>query len=317
MDDFGVIVIENGEASTIDSASGRIEIDAAALEMSGNARIDSSTRGAGSGGDLSIDISGPATLRGATNADEFTGISTLSQPGSTGAAGTIDLTANSLTIADGAQISARPVGTGALGDAGSIDIDVANDLVMRRGTISTQSDVKAGGNIDVAIGGIADLRDSSITTSVTQGLSSGGNIRLVPSSTAVVLQNSQIVAQADEGAGGSILIATDALLRDVDSLISASSNFGVDGTEVIDSPQGEINFEQTELPVPPIDVSSLLREACALRDPGAASTFVVDSDPGPRVLDSDVIPAFVSGALPPDDELSNGGAGAPASICRR
>jgi filamentous hemagglutinin family protein len=317
MDDGGRIVIENGAQSTSSSTAGSIEIEVAALEMSGNARIDSSTRGAGSGGNLTLLIHGPASLRGATSADEFTGISTLSQPGSTGAAGTIDLSAGSLEIRDGAQISARPIGTGALGDAGSIVIDVVDDLVMRRGAITAESAVAGGGNIDVAIGGIADLRDSEITTSVIQGASPGGNIQLVPSSKAVVLQNSQIVAQAVEGAGGNILISTEALLRDVDSLVSASSQLGVDGTEVIDSPEGELNVEQNELSVPPIDVSSLLRQECALRDPGAASTFVVEPDPGPRRLDGDLLPAFVSGALPPDDAPSLGGAGAPASICRR
>ncbi|HXK23589.1 MAG TPA: filamentous hemagglutinin N-terminal domain-containing protein [Myxococcota bacterium] len=316
MSDTGVIVIENGEASTATSAPGHIEIEAASLDMSGNARIDSSTRGAGSGGDLSIDIHGPARLRGATNGDEFTGITTLSQPGSTGDAGRIDFKAGSLEILDGAQISARPVGTGALGNAGSIAIHLADDLVMRRGTISTQSDVAAGGNIDVAIGGIADLRDSAITTSVTHGLASGGNIQLVPKSTAVVLQNSEIVAKADEGAGGNILVSTDALLRDVDSTISASSNFGVNGEVVIDSPQGQIDVEQPELPVPPIDVSSLLREACSMRNPGDASTFVVASDPGPRVLEGDILPAFLSGALPPDDGHADPAASASGPNCR-
>jgi filamentous hemagglutinin family protein len=316
MDDLGVIVIENGEASTLNSTSGRIDIEAASLDMSGNARIDSSTRGAGGGGDLTLDISGPARLRGATNSEEFTGITTLSQPGSTGAAGTIHFKANSLKILDGAQISARPVGTGALGPAGSITIDVADDLVMRRGTISTQSDVAAGGNIDVAIGGIADLRDSAITTSVTQGPASGGNIHLTPKSTAVVLQNSKIVAQAFRGGGGNIQISTDALIRDVDSLLSASSRFGVDGKVVIESPQGQIDVEQHVLTVPPIDVSSLLREACSMRNPGDASTFVVASDPGPRGLEGDILPAFLSGALPPDDGPADPGASASGPNCR-
>jgi filamentous hemagglutinin family protein len=318
MADHGVIVIENGEASTAASAPGRIEIEAASLDMSGNARIDSSTRGAGDGGDLALDISGPARLRGATNSEEFTGITTLSQPGSTGDAGRIDFSAHSLKILDGAQISARPVGTGALGDAGSIHVDVADDLVMRHGAITAESAVAGGGNIDVAIGDIADLRDSKITTSVTQGTSTGGNVQLAPRSTAVVLQNSQIVARADQGFGGSVLISTEALLQDVDSLISASSNvIGRSGTEVIESPQGQINVEPNVLPVPPIDVSSLLRETCSMRNPGDASTFVVASDPGPRVLEGDLLPAFLSGALPKDDADTQEGASAPGPTCRR
>src|SRR5262249_44802421 len=158
---------------------------------------------------------------------------------------------------------------------------LADDLVMRRGTISTESAGGAGGNIDVAIGDIADLRHSEITTSVTHGPASGGNINLTPRSTAVGLQGSQIVAHADKGGGGDIVVSTDALVSDVNSTISASSNFGVNGHVVVESPQGQIDVEQHVLTVPPIDVSSLLREACSMRNPGDASTFVVASDPGP------------------------------------
>jgi filamentous hemagglutinin family protein len=318
MDNGGRIVIENGAVSTTASAAGLIEIEAAALDMSGNARIDSSTRGAGPGGAITLDIDGHARLRGATDGETFTGISTLSQPGSTGAAGSITLDANSLEILDGAQISARPVGTGALGPSGSIAITVADDLTMHRGTISTESQAAGGGMIDIGIGGIGDLRDSAITSSVTQGAGGGGDVKLVPRSTAIVLQNSRITAQAFEGDGGELRIWTQSLVQDADSLTSATSTTGVglDGVEEYQS-QELSDFQLMELPVPPIDTSSLLREACALRDPGAASTFIVEPDPGPRAPTGDILPAFVSDALPPDVGDAAGGAGAPASICRR
>lgn len=293
MDDFGVIVIENSPGSAATASPAQIEIQAAGLEMSGNARIDSSTRGAGPGGDISLRIAGRARLSGASGGGEFTGITSLSQPGSTGRAGTIDLAAGSLEIVDGAQISARPVGTGALGDAGSIRLDVDGDLVMHRGTVSTESAAAAGGNIQIAVGGVADLLDSSVTTSVTQGAAPGGNVDFT-ANTAMVLQGSQIVARADLGAGGNIRIATGALVRDPDSVVSASSNFGVDGTEVIESPEGTINVQQPELPVAPVDAAALLREPCATRSPRSASSFVVESDPGPEGPVRELLPAFLS-----------------------
>ncbi len=290
MDDYGVIVIENGDGSLAENVPGRIEIEASALDLAGSARIDTSTRGAGQGGDILIDIAGRARMRGVDETGDFTGISSLAQPGSTGAAGTITLRARSVEIGDGAQIAARPEADTATGDAGSIRIEAADDLVMRNGTISAESPSVDGGNIEISAGRLVDLSDSAITTSVRAGDGSGGNVRIEPGPLAVRLARSQIVAQAQFGAGGNIFIETNLLLDDAASLIDAGSAFGQQqGTETIQSPQGEINIQQPELATPPVDASALLDEPCAARDPSAASSLVFEPDPGPFVEDAEYL----------------------------
>ncbi|EDN71452.1 hypothetical protein BGP_3045 [Beggiatoa sp. PS] len=81
-----------------------------------------------------------------------------------------------------------------------------------------------------------DLQDSKITTSVHGGKGNGGNIN-IENPTFAVLDNSQIVAEADEGPGGDIrIIVADQFIASPESLISASSRLGLDGHVQIDSP---------------------------------------------------------------------------------
>jgi filamentous hemagglutinin family protein len=276
MDDFGGLVIQNGTRSNVAGAAGLIDIDVAEIEMSGNARIDSSTRGDGPGGVLDITARDRMTLRGRTDDESFTGISTLSQPGSRGPAGQVRVATADLLMEDGAEISARPVGDTALGAAGSLSFEIGDRLTMRDATISTKSANAAGGNIEMALGGVGYLVRSSIETSVTSGPESGGNITIRPGPEALVLDRSQILARADLGRGGNIDLETGVLIVDAASAIDASSALGIDGTVLINGVEGNIVPEVSQLETPAVDASGLVREPCAARLPGASNRFVID-----------------------------------------
>ena len=56
-----------------------------------------------------------------------------------------------------------------------------------------------------------------------------------------MLNNSSIVAQADEGYGGNIRIVAEHFLKSYDSLISASSRLGIDGEVMIPFSDKTIN----------------------------------------------------------------------------
>jgi len=301
MEDRAAIVIQN---TTSASAMGLIDIDVASLDMSGDARIDTSTRGSGPGGDISIDVSGAIEMRGRTSDTEFTGITTLSQPGSTGDAGDVEIMASSLSMRDGAEISARPVGVGALGDAGSLTIDIAEQIRLFDSAISTQSDAAGGGNIEIHYGDLLTAEYSAITSSVTTGSSPGGNVTILSDpGSALVLRSGRVVAQADAGAGGNILIETSLLLRDPESVISASSNSGIDGTVITRAPDAQQLDLGQELGTPGLDVSALIDEPCAARLPSGANSLVVASSDGlPSDLDS-VLPV----GLPSDVYARLGG----------
>jgi filamentous hemagglutinin family protein len=294
IDDYGALVIQNGSYSAADGLPGRIEVDVAELEMSGNARIDSSTRGAGPGGTLDITARDRITLRGRTDDETFTGISTLSQPGSTGDAGEIRVTTANLVMTDGAEISARPADATSQGAAGNLRFDIGDLLVMRDATISTESPNAAGGNIDLGVSGVVDLLRSQVTTSVTSGPEAGGNITLRPGPKALVLGNSQIIARADAGAGGRIDIEAGVVVTDPNSAIDASSARGIDGVVLINGVEGNIVPEVAELATPTADASRLLREPCAARRPGASNRFVVDERRFVSVAADDYLAAPIS-----------------------
>lgn len=298
LEDSAAIVIQNSAASLAGGTAGRIDIDVASVEMRGDARIDSSTRGAGPGGRIDIRARDSVSLAGRSDDQEFTGITTLSQPGSTGPAGDIRIATPHLSLTDGAEIAARPVGPTALGNAGNLRLEIADRLRLRDATISTASASAAGGNIELAVGNVVDLEGSTISTSVTSGPESGGNITLeMERGSALVLDGSRIVAQADAGSGGNIVIETDLYLPDPNSLVSASSNAGIDGRVVSRAPDRDaVDFVEPIAPAV-IDASELLDEPCAARRADAVSSLVVAAREGLPLSVSGLMPAFLPSSV--------------------
>jgi large exoprotein involved in heme utilization and adhesion len=91
----------------------------------------------------------------------------------------------------------------------------------------------------------------------------------------VILQNSQILAQATQGPGGNIFITTNLLLPDANSVISASSQFGVNGTVTIQSPNAPASGKIQPLGKTPLQATSLLNQRCASLADGQFSSFTV------------------------------------------
>jgi len=196
-------------------------------------------------------------------------ISSSANTGSTGAAGTIRITAGSVQVAAGGEISVQSQGTGI---AGSIVIDAGQRLELAGGSAITTEAVSAdGGDIHITAREMVHLRDSSITTSVGTGAGDGGNITIDP--TFVVLNNSRIIANAFGGNGGNISIVSEFFITDSGSLVQASSQLGVSGSVVIAAPQSNVGSSVTVLPSAYFDASALMRESCAARA-GRANSFV-------------------------------------------
>ena len=91
----------------------------------------------------------------------------------------------------------------------------------------------------------------------------------------VVLQNSQILAQAVQGPGGNISITTNLLLPDSTSVISASSQFGQQGTVTIQSPIAPAGGKVFPLQQKPLIETSLVSQRCAALAGGNFSSFTV------------------------------------------
>ena len=125
------------------------------------------------------------------------------------------------------------------------------------------------------------LTNSEVSTSVkgVSGDSDGGNISIDPQF--VILQNSQLVAQANAGAGGAINVIAGVFIADPGTLVSASSASGPQGTVNIQSPVQNIGGELTPMSDEFSSAVALLAQQCAARvADGMFSTFVVTGREG-------------------------------------
>jgi large exoprotein involved in heme utilization and adhesion len=129
------------------------------------------------------------------------------------------------------------------------------------------------------VGDLLHLRnDSSITTSVAGGRGDGGKITIgnLIAPTFVVLDGSQIVAEAREGHGGNIRITSDFFFKSPDSLVSAASgNPELSGTVMIDAPDTDIIAGFAGLPANFLDAATVLTQLCAGRSGANVSSLVV------------------------------------------
>ena len=252
------------------------------------------------GAQISASAENPVVVTGAGGAVTIQGLASPAQsvlidgPGSgiftdtqgTGAGGNILIeTSQSTTLTNGAAISALSTGTmDNAGDAGMVTIHAGNTFFMQDSSVTTQATKSGGGQIEINAANLFWLVNSTVSSSVLNGTGGGGNIMIDPN--VVVLQNSKILARAIQGAGGNITIFTPLFLADSSSLVSASSQFGLNGTVTIQSPTSNLSGSVGTLPSNPSQAQSLLTQRCAALANGQASSFVVagreqlPSDPG-------------------------------------
>lgn len=282
----GDISLENGSRIRVSTENGSgnggplsLMAPLGSIRLSGGSSAESSSVNfsSGNGGSITAQAGNLLSLSGSG-----TGLFTVTDATSTGNGGNITVTAGqSIAMNDGASISASSAGTG---NAGHISIDAGNQLILQNSSITTQANQASGGIIDIRAVDLVRLVNSTISTSVLDGSGGGGDIFIDPNS--VVLQNSQILAQAVHGAGGNITIFTPLFLADSSSLVSASSQFGLNGTVTIQSPTSNLSGSLGMLPSNPSQAQGLLTQRCAALANGQASSFVVagrellPADPG-------------------------------------
>jgi filamentous hemagglutinin family protein len=182
------------------------------------------------------------------------------------------LTSQSVAMTNGASVSASSTGTG---NAGNIDINAGNQLKMTNSTVTTEANRASGGAIKITTtpSGMVELTNSAISASVLDGTGGGGSVDIDPQF--VILQNSQITADAESGPGGNIFITTNLLLQDPNSRISASSQFGQQGTVTIQSPASPASGKIIPIGQRPLIPVSMVSQRCAALAGGNVSSFTV------------------------------------------
>src|SRR5262245_4780266 len=220
------------------------------------------------GGTLTVNATGSLALTG-----HGSGLFTDSEASGTG--GNINVRAARMTMDNCASVSAVSSGTG---DAGNIQINAGTQFTMTNSTVTTEANLASGGAIKIttAPSGTVQLSNTMISASVGNGTSGGGSVNIDPQY--VILQNSQILAQAVQGPGGNITINVSnggLFLQDANSTVSASSERGVNGIVTIQSPNAPISGQIQPPGTTPLIATTLLTQRCAALAGGEMSSFTV------------------------------------------
>jgi large exoprotein involved in heme utilization and adhesion len=245
-------------------AGGTVTVEAAQVSIADGAVISGSTTGPGRGGDVTVRatdlvaISGPAS-------GLFTGTE------SSGTGGDIALHAPQIQLTDSAAISAESTG---LGNAGNITLEARDTFRSRHSTVTTATRQADGGNITLHVGALMRLSDSQLTTTVQGGEGRGGNITIDPRF--VLLERSQIRADAAGGPGGNVRLSAGVFLADPASRITASSARNLPGEITIQAPITNLSGLVTPLAPDFASAAALLHDPCVARlYEGTVSSFVV------------------------------------------
>jgi filamentous hemagglutinin family protein len=284
------LTMDNGliQTSTIQTGNaGDILVNAGAVTMTHGSQIVASSAESSSGiggnvkinaNDLSISGRSPGEPVSPFSRDVRSGLFSTAE--GLGPAGSIEVTANSITLSDGATIAATSSGT-AEALAGNISI-ATSSLKMENSSITTQSLLADGGNITIVpTGSLLYMLDSQIVTSVQSGVGGGGNITIgspLHPFEFIVLSDSGIHADAFGGPGGNVNILAGNLLADIpiESAITASSALSTPGIISIQANVTDISGEVSQLPSNIVQAATLLRAACTARlAAGRTSSLVV------------------------------------------
>jgi len=296
--------------------AGSVAVSAPQITITSGAEIASTTAGTGAGGTVAVTTPGSLALGGGAQI-AASAIGPNSGPG-----GSVTVTANTLTVQGSAQIASSTAGPGkggdvdvvvasgivlpdpgpqitarstGSGDAGSVTVSALRLQLGNGAAISTDAKSSAnGGNIRLSVSDIVYLMNSQITTSVKGETGNGGNITIDPQF--VVLDRSQIIAQAVKGQGGNIRINANEFLASADSLVSASSEFGVSGTVEIIGPRVDLNGALVVLSSQLRSAAQVLRNSCAAQA-GLPQSSLVEGGRGglPQDPDATLAALYIAG----------------------
>ena len=260
--------IRTGIDSTVElfasGNGGNIDIVANNLRVFDGGSIAANTLGEGNAGNISINARSIDVNGDLSEQQLPSQISALSQ--NDFAAGSVNITTESIRIRNGAEINVSNQG---LGEAGNLNLTANNLLIDSGGRIKAEVNGGQQGNINLDINELVLLQGgSSITTNATDA-SQGGNI-IIDSAVIAGFENSDIIANAVDGDGGNIDITTQGIFglkfrqqSTDESDISASSQFGVNGTVEINNFGIDPASGLVELPVDLINPSQKIARGCS------------------------------------------------------
>jgi len=290
----GSVSLANGamiSSNTSDTGqAGDITMNVGTLSLSSASQISSASTGTNIFPNLDGTINPPGragnvtiTATGSFRSDA----STIATAAEANHGGDISITAQNVQLSNGTLITASsnaPLEVTELvldqnvqlvpqvvgdGNAGNITIHSGSTFVMSNSLVTTEASQASGGQITITAPEMVRLINSRISTSVFGSPvdTAGGNITIDPQF--VILQNSQILAQAFAGAGGAVEITAGVFLADPNSVVDVSSSLG------IQSPVQIVGGRLTPLPQQFSSAAALLlANRCAADPTGQFSSFI-------------------------------------------
>ncbi|RUT07110.1 hypothetical protein DSM106972_023710 [Dulcicalothrix desertica PCC 7102] len=190
-------------------------------------------------------------------------------------AGTVLIKTPQLTITNLGAVSVRNAGQG---NGGELQI-IANSIQFKKGgKIQSRSQNGFGGNIYVQANEM-QLQKNSLISAAAGGTGQGGNINLNTDSI-VLLENSNITANAIRGQGGRININTQGIFSSPNSEITASSEVGIDGVVQIITPDIKQENNLQQQPSNFVIQETIVANSCLVNRNAQTSQFVVTGNGG-------------------------------------
>ncbi|MEQ9359121.1 beta strand repeat-containing protein, partial [Coleofasciculus chthonoplastes] len=220
-------IVESGAQGS----SGGVEIESGSLTLNNGAGISASTLGEGDAGSVVIRATDNILLDGKDTQGFISGISSIVESGAQGNSGGVEIATKTLTLNNGAGISAE---TRQTGTAGSLSIN-ATESVDLNGVGGLSVEATQGGiagNLTVNTGRMA-IRDGAIVT-VSSPSGQAGNLTIQANS--LQLDQGQLTAETGisgvEGGANISLQNLDTLIMTNESLISAKASGDANGGNI-------------------------------------------------------------------------------------
>lgn len=166
--------------------TGGIFLEADSLTLTSGAELVANTEGIGNVGDVVIQVRGNVTVSGVDEQGDPSGIFNVVRPGGVGRSGTIRLSADSLSILNGARLQTN-TNTEEGGKAGDVRIRVQNQVLLDSPTVGVeqltgiytaiQGGKGQGGDIDLQAGSLTVLNGAQLTAN-TFAQGNAGNITI-------------------------------------------------------------------------------------------------------------------------------------------
>ena len=250
------------------------------MSIRDGARIDSSATVIGNSGSVIVNASESVEVSGVADGSEIPSLinssanildealrTRLGLPEKPfGDSGDLTINTPKLVVKDGALVSVRNDG---FGNGGILEINANSINLDNQGGITAATESGEGGDINLDLDSALIMRRGSLINTESLGTGNGGNLN-INSPIIAGFENSDIIANAVEGNGGNINITTQGIfgleLRDQlteESDITASSQFGINGTVAINNISLDPSSGLVELPTELSDSSQQIAQGCS------------------------------------------------------